>query len=101
MPAVEEVMKIVRAMSEEERDLLFRLLADFDQSAWQRDRAEATRAFHAAGLTDDDIDQAVRPPRPRQGWAEACKELARRGDDLIPGCDSPALSSWDDEEWEW
>lgn len=63
MPVVEEVMSIVRRMTDEERDELFRLLEELDDEAWQRERAEATRAFQRAGLTDDDIDEAVRKRR--------------------------------------
>jgi formate dehydrogenase assembly factor FdhD len=63
MPAVEEVMTIVRGMTDAERDELFRLLDELDQKAWDKERADATRAFHAAGLTDDDIDEAVRKLR--------------------------------------
>jgi hypothetical protein len=63
VPAVEEVMKIVRGMTDAERDELFRLLEEFDERAWHRERAEATRAFHSAGRTDDDIDEAVRKLR--------------------------------------
>ncbi len=63
MPAVEEVMTIVRRMTDAERDELFRLLEDLDQQTWDKQRAEATRAFHDAGLRDDDIDEAVRKLR--------------------------------------
>lgn len=63
MPAVEEVMTIVRGMTDAERDELFRLLEQLDQKEWDKERAEATRAFHGAGLTDDDIDEAVRKLR--------------------------------------
>lgn len=63
MPAVEEVMTIVRGMTEAERDELLRLLEELDQKTWNKERAEATRAFHDAGLTDEDIDEAVRKLR--------------------------------------
>ncbi len=56
MPAVEEVMTIVRGMTDAERDDLFRLLEELDQKTWDKERAAATRAFHDGGLTDDDID---------------------------------------------
>ncbi|HKA05661.1 MAG TPA: hypothetical protein VKD71_00295 [Gemmataceae bacterium] len=63
MPVVDEVMTIVRGMTDEERDELFRLLEELDDEAWRRERAAATRAFHSAGLTDEDIDEAVRKLR--------------------------------------
>jgi hypothetical protein len=62
-PAVEEVMTIVRGMTPAERDELFELFEELDQKAWDRERADATRAFHSAGMTDDDTDEAVRKLR--------------------------------------
>ncbi len=37
----------------------------------------------------------------RAGWATAFREMARLGYDSLIDEDSPSLSSWDDEEWEW
>lgn len=40
--------------------------------------------------------------RPRQGWEESFREMARRGDDRL--LDEESLltqSSWDEEEWQW
>jgi antitoxin component of MazEF toxin-antitoxin module len=43
----------------------------------------------------------VRRPKPvRQGWAESCREMARRGDDKLIGGPWP-LTQFDEEEWEW
>lgn len=39
--------------------------------------------------------------RPRQGWAEAFSEMARRGDDALLDGDQPSLTRWDEEEWQW
>ena len=39
--------------------------------------------------------------KPRAGWAAAFKEMARRGDDTLLDEEVTALSSWDEEEWEW
>lgn len=39
--------------------------------------------------------------KPREGWEEALKEMARRGDDALLGDVSPSLTSWDEDEWEW
>lgn len=44
----------------------------------------------------------IRPARkPRAGWAEAFREMARRGDDALLDDAPPSLSSWDESEWEW
>lgn len=39
--------------------------------------------------------------RPREGWEEAARRMAAAGDDVLLLPDDVALSSWDDEEWEW
>ena len=44
----------------------------------------------------------IRPAkRPRAGWAAAFREMSRRGDDTLLDDPLPALSSWDEDEWEW
>jgi antitoxin MazE len=44
----------------------------------------------------------IRPARkPRAGWADAFREMARRGDDASLDDAPPSLSSWDEDEWEW
>ncbi len=61
-----------------------------------------------AGL-ERDVDIEVRDGavviraagHPRAGWAEAFAEIAEHGDDFILDADAPALTSWDEEEWEW
>jgi len=63
MPAVDEVMTIVRRMTDDERAELRRRLDEFDEQEWQKELAESTRQFHATGTTDDDIDEAVRKLR--------------------------------------
>jgi len=39
--------------------------------------------------------------KPREGWAMAFQKMARMGDDALILEDSPALTSWDEDEWEW
>ncbi len=39
--------------------------------------------------------------RTRAGWAEACKELHRRGEDKLATGIPPAATSFDQEAWEW
>jgi hypothetical protein len=36
---------------------------------------------------------------PRAGWAEAFRQMATRGDDVL--LDPEATTCWDEEEWEW
>jgi antitoxin MazE len=44
----------------------------------------------------------IRPlQHPRQGWEEQFRAMAAAGDDQLLDGDTAALSSWDDEEWEW
>ena len=37
--------------------------------------------------------------RPRQGWAEAFRAMAERGDDRL--LDEPLATRWDEDEWRW
>jgi antitoxin MazE len=39
--------------------------------------------------------------KPREGWEEAFRTMAERGDDRLLDPDVPSLTSWDDTEWEW
>jgi len=39
--------------------------------------------------------------RPREAWAAAFQEMARRGDDALLDNASPSLSTWDQDDWEW
>jgi antitoxin MazE len=44
----------------------------------------------------------IRPAKePREGWAAAFQEMARRADDGLLDDASPPLSKWDEENWEW
>jgi antitoxin MazE len=48
---------------------------------------------------DSLVIRPIKPPR--EGWAEAFQEMARRGEDKLLDADMPSLTSWDEEEWEW
>jgi antitoxin MazE len=37
----------------------------------------------------------------RTGWDTAFAVMSARGDDALIGGESVALSSWDEEEWQW
>jgi antitoxin MazE len=39
--------------------------------------------------------------KPRAGWDEAFREMAKRGDDKLLDAPLPSLTRWDEEEWEW
>ena len=39
--------------------------------------------------------------KPREGWAAAFQEMARRGDDALLDDPPTSLSSWDQNDWEW
>lgn len=42
----------------------------------------------------------VRPAsRPREGWEDACREMAECGDDQL--LDDITATEWDETEWEW
>jgi antitoxin MazE len=59
-----------------------------------------------AGLTEE-VEIHVRAgtiiiapaQRPRAGWAEAARQLSRRGEDRL--LDSAASTRFDEDEWEW
>ena len=60
------------------------------------------------GLSDEvefsvvDGALVIRPVKhPRDGWAEAFREMARQGDDAQLDDPLTAMSSWDQDEWEW
>jgi antitoxin MazE len=38
---------------------------------------------------------------PRDNWEEEFQPMAEAGDDTLLDKESPSLSSWDDEDWEW
>ena len=59
-----------------------------------------------AGLTDEVEIRAregviviQRVGRPREGWAEAARQMRGRKDDRL--IDEPTATRFDDEEWQW
>jgi antitoxin MazE len=53
-------------------------------------------------MTAHEDSLIIRPARrPREGWATAFRDMARRGDDALLDDASPSLSSWDEDDWEW
>ena len=59
-----------------------------------------------AGLTEE-VELVVRegeiairrPATQREGWSDAAKQLAARGEDVL--LDHPVSTRFDTEEWEW
>ena len=57
----------------------------------------------------DDVEIEVRgaqivvraAKRVREGWDEAFRSMAARGDSALLDRDAPALTRWDQREWEW
>ena len=39
--------------------------------------------------------------RAREGWDEAFRSMAARGDDALLDRGAPPLTRWDEREWEW
>lgn len=63
---------------------------------------EQTGLRNEVELSVQDDALIIRPARkPRAGWADAFREMARRGDDALLDDAPPSLSSWDEDEWEW
>jgi antitoxin MazE len=59
-----------------------------------------------AGLTDqveirarEGVIVIQRVGRPREGWAEAARQMRERQDDRL--IDEPTATRFDDEEWQW
>jgi len=53
-------------------------------------------------ISAQDDSLIIRPARrPREGWAAAFQEMARRGDDALLDDAALSLSSWDEDDWEW
>jgi antitoxin MazE len=53
-------------------------------------------------VSAEDGTLVIRPARrPREGWADAFREMARRGDDALLDDAPPSLSGWDEDQWEW
>lgn len=39
--------------------------------------------------------------RPRAGWEEAFRLMSELGDDKLPDWHAGALTSWDEDDWQW
>ena len=57
--SVENIIKDIEALSEDERDLLERRLAQLDEAKWQLEATEARIVARNAGIDQASIDQAI------------------------------------------
>ena len=63
---------------------------------------EQTRLKDEVELKVQDHEIVITAPRrPRAGWEEAFREMAKRGDDELLDAPLPSLTRFDEEEWEW
>jgi antitoxin MazE len=63
---------------------------------------EQTNLGDEVELEAQDDQIIIRPVTyPRQGWGEAFRAMAERGDDQLLDDDLIGQSQWDQEEWEW
>lgn len=50
----------------------------------------------------EDDALVIRPvKKPREGWNEAFRKMALRGEDDLLDELTPSLSNWDEGEWKW
>jgi hypothetical protein len=61
--AVENILKVIESLSEEDRELLDKRLAEIDEARWQQEAAEARRLAREAGVDQTHIDQTIRKLR--------------------------------------
>jgi antitoxin MazE len=53
-------------------------------------------------VTVEDSSLVIKPVNSvRAGWDKAFAKMAARGDDKLLDSDAPALTTWDEREWQW
>lgn len=63
---------------------------------------EQTGLSGEVDLSADEDTLVIRPAtRPRAGWADTFREMARRGDDCLLDDVGPSSSAWDEDGWQW
>jgi hypothetical protein len=62
---VENIIKEIESLSEEERELLDRRLAQIDEAKWQQEAAQAREIARGAGIDQASIDQKIASLRRR------------------------------------
>jgi hypothetical protein len=61
--AVENILKVIESLSDADRELLDKRLAEIDEARWQREATEARRLARDAGVDQAGIDQTIRKLR--------------------------------------
>ena len=56
---IENIIKEIESLSEEERDLLENRLAQIDEARWQREATQAREIARNAGIDQANIDQTI------------------------------------------
>lgn len=56
---VENIIKEIESLSEEERELLENRLSQIDEAKWQKEAAEARETARRAGIDQRSIDQTI------------------------------------------
>jgi len=56
---VENILKEIESLSDEERELLENRLAQLDEAKWQQEAAEARKIARDAGIDQANIDQTI------------------------------------------
>jgi len=68
----------------------------------REDYLQQTGLGEEVELNEKDREIIIRSARhPRQGWDEAFREMAKRGDDRLLDERASHQSNWDDAQWEW
>lgn len=63
---------------------------------------EQTRLGEEVEIEAQDDQIVIRPATyPRQGWEEAFRQMAERGDDRLLDSDLTGQTEWDRKEWQW
>ena len=56
---VENIVKVIESLSDADRELLDKRLAEIDESRWQQEAAEARDIARKAGIDQANIDQTI------------------------------------------
>lgn len=57
---VDNILREIESLSEADRELLNRRLAELDEARWHREAAEIRQSARRAGVDQDHIDQTIR-----------------------------------------
>jgi hypothetical protein len=60
---IDSIVKVIEELSDEDRGLLDKRLAELDEAKWQVEAAEARKVAREAGIDQAHIDQTIRKLR--------------------------------------